>query len=550
MSKRILNFQTPLSEKLLFENNFFDLYPFDGGGCFIHHEILGSLDDEAICKSIIEKNVMKAFGAIRDLDFTKFAKWGTIELDCWLNRMYFIVPLAKCGNDRMAMDIVLNFSRKYSAPRNLDEITAMTLRVNQARNERDRGLSGDDSPTEYQWYDFQPASRIINTLNAMCFVHDSKEISASEWEEFDSFIRANGEVIFLAERFVSKLEPGNHQMLRGLALLYAGCFLCEKEWTELGAQICSWHMIHDYLADGMLHEISPSYHVFETWMCRDTILLSEHYGFELENEAVRRYKKACSVCRILRQPDGLSFVINDGYPLNMDAFLSTIPDHDVVDTETFLPDAGLAVTKSKNIFVLLDCSPMPGMISHYHGGKNSISLWFRGVPFVVDSGNCSYDDSGFRNWYKHPEAHSSLLVNGIGDSTQIGNCGWKCGADVKLSQHKDGTLEGSLTTSNWNGIVWKRSVTVSEDGLVIQDTVSERAGLEFIFILHPDVMTEIKDGTVILRNDDKKVTIRADLPVEWRIMPGKIFKDFSEHNSQRLCAAMNGNGNVFTWKGV
>lgn len=543
MLKKIDSFIPALPESILLKYNFFELYPLDGGGCFISREILGSTDDREIVRNIMS-GALNEYGNFPDLDFKRFAKWTTIERDCWLNRMYFIVPLAKCGFGRLAMDIILDFNRKYSAPHGLDKIESMTRRIDHTRNERDFGKLGDDVSTEYQWYDFQPASRIINTLNAMCFCKNSIDISDSEWEEFDSFIHTNGEVVYLAEKFVSKPEKGNHQMLRALALLYAGCYLNEKDWIMLGANIASRHMSDDYLSDGMLHEISPSYHAFETWMCRDSVLLSEKYAFQLEPNALQSYEKACAVCRLLSQPDGDSLVINDGYPLNTDVFLTTIPS--VVCSTSFLPEAGLAIINYDGFFVLLDSSRMPGKISHYHGGKNAVTIWFGGMPFVVDSGCCNYDDLEFRTWYKRSEAHSTLLVNGMGDSIQCGNCGWDCGADVKLRRLDNGDFEGMLSSSVWNGIFWKRIISV-EQNLVISDSVSENADLEFVFVLHPDVSAEINGDSVTLKNGKVSLRVVSEITVRWVIRPGKVFIGFAGRESIRLCACMNGSKNIFNF---
>ena len=53
MEKRIDSFRPALPESLLREYNFFELYPFDGGGRFIQQEIAGSIDDRAITRNIL-----------------------------------------------------------------------------------------------------------------------------------------------------------------------------------------------------------------------------------------------------------------------------------------------------------------------------------------------------------------------------------------------------------------------------------------------------------------------------------------------------------------
>ncbi len=60
--KRIDSFRPALAEKSLLENNFFELYPFDGGGSFIHRGILGSVDDTAITRAVVDENALSEFG--------------------------------------------------------------------------------------------------------------------------------------------------------------------------------------------------------------------------------------------------------------------------------------------------------------------------------------------------------------------------------------------------------------------------------------------------------------------------------------------------------
>ncbi len=64
-------FKLPVSDALLAKHNFFELYPFDGGGYFIQKEIVGSLDDREITRRILD-GALSDFGPLDALDFTKF----------------------------------------------------------------------------------------------------------------------------------------------------------------------------------------------------------------------------------------------------------------------------------------------------------------------------------------------------------------------------------------------------------------------------------------------------------------------------------------------
>jgi len=61
-----------LSDGLLKKYNFFELYPPDGGGGLIFHEMPGTMKDREICRKIIQENALGEFGSLPELDFKKF----------------------------------------------------------------------------------------------------------------------------------------------------------------------------------------------------------------------------------------------------------------------------------------------------------------------------------------------------------------------------------------------------------------------------------------------------------------------------------------------
>ena len=114
-------------------------------------------------------------------------------------------------------------------------------------------------------------------------------------------------------------------------MLAAACFKGEPEaekWREESERICHYHILNDFLEDGMLIDMSPSYHFFETWIFRDALALADRNGFRISPEARERMGKAFEICRMFAQPDGLSPVLNDGYPVCAEIFLKTFPSRD------------------------------------------------------------------------------------------------------------------------------------------------------------------------------------------------------------------------------
>ncbi len=413
----------------------------------------------------------------------------------------------------------------------------------------------DETDVEYVWFDFQPASRIIHLLYAEYFLRGSEGISREEWEEIYRGIYAHAEIIYNAEEYFLELKKGNHQSLRGLALLYAGCFFRERPEGEMflrkGVEICDFHIENDFLDDGALRENSPSYHVFETWHMRDAYKLSEIYGFKLSSNPAEKLKKAADFIKAVTCPDSRTAVINDGYPVDAGVFLKTLPFNEEQAGGThYYSDAGIGVSRDDYRYLILDASSFRGHNSHYHGDKNAVIYWFAGKPFFEDSGCCSYDDELFAGWYKKGEAHSSLLVDGVPDSVNEGTYAWSSYARPECAGWKTEGEEHGISSTiassspGWKNVSWKRKITLPGDRrlrLADELNFSGKKTFEFIFNLHPDVEIEESGGSIVLRAGASKLKVRFDCKEQYETSfpPGKCFIDFRHVETQRIIVRVN-----------
>lgn len=549
-------FEPMVLEELLVRYNFFELFPFDGGGSFVTRDILGSLDDREITQRILAHGALDEFGALPELDFLKFERWRSIEKSCWINRLYFIVPLARVwyldrneAAGKMVRDVLLYFKRNFPPPVDCNAVCELSARVIHARDHEYNVKGADfDGVAEYQWFDFQPAARIIHMLHALWFLLDFDLFSAEEMEEIGEMLYLHGRNLFWSEKYAAKPARGNHQALRALALLYVCAALRHlpvcAEWVPEAEALCEFHILTDFLPDGMLYDLSPSYHFFESWMAREMIALADRYGFQLSAEARERAAQAFRVCRMLRQPDGFSTVLNDGYPLNMACFLQTLPDvPEATDSsERLLRDSRLAIWSAGDCFVLLDATPRFGRFAHYHAGKLGVTLFLAGKPFLVDSGCCNYDDEAFGAWFKTARAHSSLLIDGREDSVREGRYGWLHSPDCRLGEWRDGSIDSQLTSDapGWEHVCWRRSLRVAADEVVIMDAVSAppERDLCLIFNFHPDVEIELDGAIAVLRNGDVRVCV--EFPAVPESGEGMTMAGFVKRPCRQLLLRGNG----------
>ena len=556
-------FKLPLRDALLKAHNFFDLYPLDGGGSLSFRSIAGEPDDAAITRKVMRRGLLKEWGSFPELDFSALERWRTVEKSCWLNRFYFIASMARTywltGDEviaRKVRDCVLHFIRHFPPPEGRDAIGEHIRYVYHIRdndyNQRtyEENLA-DETDVRYVWFDFQPASRVLHLLYMLHFLRRSKSLSREDVAEINRAIYQHAETICIGEREFMELEKGdNHQSLRGLALLYAGTYFrgfgAWREFLRHGARICSFHIRKDFMSDGSLAENSPSYHCFETWHMRDAVLLSKQYGFKLCADADARLGRAVAFIHAMCQPDGYSPVISDGYPAHLAPFLETLPRvrRPKASAEALcFKDAGMGFYRDADRFLVFDASPFTGQFSHYHAGKNAVTLWYCGKPFLVDSGCPNYEDELFAKWYKKSEAHSSLLVDDRGDGSVIGTYNWSHWPEPRCGRWRETTGGLSISATlrsgaeGWAGVGWRRTVALRGDGgFELTDSVkSDRTVTASIVLnLHPDVRVLKRRDGLFLRNGSAVLRLDLDARTACGIGDGLCYVDYRHRKNRQV----------------
>ena len=551
--ERLIDRFSPALEPDFFDRfSFFELYPFDGGGSFINQEIVGTVNDAEYTDAVIRKGALEGFGGYRNIDFHKFDSWRTIERCSWINRMYFIAPLAnharKTGDKKLGrevLEILLRFAAapECRAPGTRQAVCDLYDEILRRRDEEYNARGPEfDAPVSYMWFDFQPAGRIVHMLYAMYFLKDMALLSEEENRILEDLIFVHGRDIFWGEESHIPLAPGNHQALRGMALMAACAFFRRgrgtDRWIPVAERICDYHIRNDFLRDGMLNDLSPSYHFFESWITRDVLKIADREGYDLSPEARSKARKAFEVCRAMRLPDGYSAVISDGYPLDMSIFLRSLGNEpESPELELLLDESKIALKKDgAGNCLVFDCSPLLTRLAHFHGGKQALTLFFRGRAFLTDPGCCSYEDEDFSLYFKQSGSHSSLLVDGRGDSLLQGLYTWLAAPVCRLTPWRDSTISSVMTSDapGWEDVRWERRLDFRSGSLEITDRIASHAEHEysFVFALGGDVGCRLDGDRALLTNDGVEVEARFDCPV--KAVAGKEFKHFVKRPATHL----------------
>ena len=240
----------------------------------------------------------------------------------------------------------------------------------------------------------------------------------------------------------------------------------------------------------------------------------------------KRFAAAVAALNACRRPDGLTLTINDSYAFNPDALLTSLPHSDAAADCTVLKPGGVAAARCGDCYAALDVSEFTGECSHYHGGKNSPVILWRGKAFLEETGCSHYDLPQFPRC-KQSSWHSSLLVDGAGDAHAVGLYGFDGWATLSCDdawrEEPDGSRSISATeTSNvpaWNGIVWRRRLTLDAAEIELSDHVDgdgKRHDFTLLFVLAPEVVAERgpREGEWLLTHGDCRcvLTFHGDAP--------------------------------------
>lgn len=559
----------PLPDDLLKKHNFFELYPPD---------VIGK-PDLAFGREVKSTRTIHPGGTLPHIDWRQYERWRTAEHSCVLNRFYFAASLARyCSIERdaamarLVVETMIDFidaCPPQLEPQAIRDHIRRTLHIqhHEYNIKPYEEMIKDETDIQYTWFDFQPAGRLMHFLHAVYFLRDYPEcMSAEERMKLVRSLYEHCWVLYHGEEAYPLQAGDNHQSTRAVALMMGAAFFkgigLWREFAELAARIIAFHSRESFFADGVLKEISPTYHTSVTWHVRDACLLAGRLGIAMDPSVLEQLRKSVDYIRAMRSPTGRTVVIDDGREIAPNAWIDAMsPFIDQSSAgETFhFPDAGLSAIQRDGLFLVFDGSTFTGETSHYQGGKNAPIYWHAGKPFLVDSG-CPdlYDDPLFSTWYRKSEAHSTLLVNGCGDARQdgfirfishpaIASTGWKC------DQHSNWSIHNTLTSNDiaWNGITWHRTLIVDpQNQLTLVDEIESDQANDYtlIFNLHHDVKPNRGklENEILLQNGSVNLMLRIDSSTSLRVefKPGKIYTESTHHDTTQLRAHFHARGRV------
>ena len=206
-------------------------------------------------------------------------------------------------------------------------------------------------------------------------------------------------------------------------------------WREEGYRRLTNEIKRQVFPDGVQYEIAAGYHAMSAEGFAEAYELAKLNHIPLEPVYARRLEGTYDYVMHITRPDWTRPSFNDsggmrargGGFLRHGARLFQREDLKWAGTEGkegkpprgtshAFQDAGLYVMRSgwsrDDRWLMADFGPYGG--AHQHEDKLSFEVYVHGTSFIVDPGIVSYMLEDWTTYYRNPEAHNSILIDGCG----------------------------------------------------------------------------------------------------------------------------------------
>jgi hypothetical protein len=319
---------------------------------------------------------------------------------------------------------------------------------------------------------------------------------------------------------------GNHLLENGISLLFGAFYFEDSDFLKKSKQILNEELEEQILADGAHFERSPMYHLILLHRLLDSFNLVSNnkdngsYNTDLELLLLNKIKLMLNWLLEIRFDSGQIPACNDSTnksPVDADDLLddanrlgfniSTLTKNTYQSTG----ESGYRMVKHSNYELLMDFGkPGPDYIpGHAHCDIFSFVLHINKVPFVVDPGVSTYEESGTRMRERSTESHNTVMFDGV-EQSDI----WKAfrlgrRAQVEISDENEQLLSGYHDGFKEKEAIHQRTFRWNDRQILIEDVmdgVNNKESRAFIHF-HPDrnVVADVDNITV-----DDKVTFKLD----------------------------------------
>lgn len=331
---------------------------------------------------------------------------------------------------------------------------------------------------------------------------------------------AVAELYYLNENYEYHLL-GNHLLENAFAMLMGSCFFRNEDWRCKAEKILKQQLHEQVLKDGGHFELSPMYHQIILFRVLEAIsylpngddllpILKEKANLMLGWLKKATFKNG-DIPQFNDSSDGIAFtteqLMNIGCLLELESANIT------------LGESGYRKFESENFELIIDVkgiSPdyQPG---HNHADHLSFILYINNRPFIVDPGTSTYNISERRHWERSSKAHNIVTVNNFDQSEVWG--GFRVGRRPSVRVLKDSidfvsaSIEYNVKKSTIKQI---RDFSVTENSIILKDSLNVRNGAIARFYLHPLVFILNRTNDMVAFDNGAKIYFKniSNLKIE------------------------------------
>lgn len=279
----------------------------------------------------------------------------------------------------------------------------------------------------------------------------------------------------------------NHLLENAFALFFAGMYLKNKELTKKSSKLLKEQLDEQILSDGAHYELSPMYHQLMLFRVLDAIQLCD------DGEGLQEFllKKAHVMLNWL---DKVTFKNGDIPLVNDSAFGINPTTKELVyyaqnlglePKPCKLSSSGYRAIAKADYECFIDVGNIqpyfqPG---HAHADSLSFVLYYKGNPFVIDTGTSTYNIGQVRSYERSTAAHNTVVHEGA-NSSQVWS-GFRVGKRAITSILEDEITSIKASHSGYSSD-HARTWNFEEEEIVIVDKIGKGQSKAYIH-LHPEV---------------------------------------------------------------
>jgi len=495
----------PYPPRMFRRHDTFETFLLDGGAFFFTHDHVGSTASDVWLAKLADGSLLPPWtvgGRLqwdRTFDETYGSPcWASLEKHVWLNRLYFLLPLAHrffLTRDERWARTWFRYLRSWSSAHPYE------------RNE-------NYPATKWVWRDMQVTWRLLVLVHSQFLLGPSKYLDNPKRAYVYRLIRRHAEHVLweAAPALAEGKGKGNHFLQKGLALLYAGILLPElgnaPACIETGRAVVKQQLDAEIHDDGGSLEASPSYSHFIARMYLEAHRLLKLNGLPPIPDLERKLRAQYAFLEQTATPGGKTLQLSDSYAMDADADIDLVREIYPLAKKTRMssvafPKSAFAVLRSRRLAAYVDAMPGAG---HVHPGKPHTLIYVDGKPLTIDSGSENYDTHWQAYWYRAREAHSTVLIRATTDDGRQTTDG-KAAPTYRLKRfdRRSAAFEHVFRSPHLS-FVWTRALRLEGESLMIDDRVKATRPVEALQLWHIgpwNIKTRYKD-------DPRQAVVRAD----------------------------------------